>query len=326
MVMVYVSFIIRPLKREFWGIEEKMYLRMNKFSANFSRWKKERARVLRRVMWSFSKFFIFLCKRLSLNSIYRLGGNIGKLVYYMAFSHRKIALDSFNNIEIEGREFLNKALEKNQGVIALSAHFGNFPLISLKLAREGYKINVVARPMRDGDVEDYAQDLRTKAGVNTIYSLPRGQCVANMIKSLRNNEIVIIHMDQNFGTTGVWVKFFGRLAATPVGPVVLALRTNAPILPMFIIREGIGKHRLKILPELKLDYFPERGKTVLINTIKITKLTEEWVKRYPELWGWIHKRWKSRPSEEVIKEKFRIQTDEIDEELPSIEGYVKDLR
>ena len=317
-------------------------------------------------MWPFSKFFIFLCKRLSLNSIYRLGSSIGRATYYMAFSHRKIALDSlsvafpevslkrrkkiardfsvimvqsflevihfasnyslFNNIEIEGREFLNKALEKNQGVIALSAHFGNFPLISLKLAREGYKINVVVRPMRDGDVEDYAQDLRTKAGVNTIYSLPRGQCVANMIKSLRNNEIVIIHMDQNFGTTGVWVKFFGRLAATPVGPVVLALRTNAPILPMFIIREGIGKHRLKILPELKLDYFPERGKTILINTIKITKLIEEWVKRYPELWGWIHKRWKSRPSEEVIKEKFRIQTDEIDEELLSIEGYVKDLR
>ena len=326
---------------------------MNRFSGNFSRWGKEIGRILRRqVAWSFSKFFIFLCKKLSLKSIYKLGSSIGRLTYYMAFSHRRIALDSlsiafpeaslerrekiardfsvimlqsfleviyfannpslFNNIKIEGREFLDKALEKKRGIIALSAHFGNFPLISLKLAREGYKISAVVRPMRDRNVEEYVQNLRTEGGVKTIYSLPRRQCVVNMVRSLRNNEIVIVHMDQNFGTTGVWVKFFDRLAATPVGPIVLALRTRAPILPMFIIREGVGKYRLKILPELELDYFPEREKTVLVNTIRVTKLTEEWVRRYPEYWGWIHKRWKSQPPEEIFKKRFKVQTDDIE--------------
>ncbi|OQX82351.1 MAG: hypothetical protein B6D53_04720 [Candidatus Omnitrophica bacterium 4484_49] len=326
---------------------------------------KELRRIFRRrVIWFFSEFFIFLCKKLSLNSIYKVGSIIGKLSYYMAFSHRKIALNSlsiafpetslkrrreiakdfsvimmqsflevihfvnnpslFHDVKIEGKEFLNKALEKKRGVIALTAHFGNFPLISLKLAREGYRINAVVRPMRDRNVENYVQNLRTKAGVNTIYSHPRRQCVVKIIKALRNNEIVMIHMDQNFSSTGVWVKFFGKLAATPVGPVVLALRTKAPILPMFIIREGIGKHCLKILPELELDYFPEREKTVLINTIKITRLTERWIKKYPEYWGWIHKRWKSQPSEEVRKMKFKIHTDEIDRELYCSEGYVGD--
>jgi len=217
---------------------------MSKFSDNFSQWRKKIGRSLRGAMWTFSKFFIFLCKRLSLNFIYKLGSSIGRLTYYIALKIAKnfsvIMVQSFlevihfvnnpslfNNIKIEGKKFLDKALEKNQGVIALSAHFGNFPLISLKLVKEGYKINAVARPMRDRNVERYIQNLREESGIKTIYSLPRRECVSKMIKALRNNEVVMIHMDQNFGSTGVWVKFFGKLAATPVGPVVLALRTKA---------------------------------------------------------------------------------------------------
>ncbi len=212
-------------------------------------------------------------------------------------------------IRIEGGEHLDRALAQKKGVIGLTAHFGNFPLISLKFVEMGYKVNVMARPMRDPKTGDYVEKLREKAGIKTILSYPRRECVNDTIRALRNNEIVIIQMDQNFGTGGVWVKFFGRLAATPVGPIVFALRTKAVIVPMYIVREGLGKHCIRIFPPVDLDIREDKDETVLVNAIKLTGIIEEWVKDNPDHWSWIHRRWKSRPSPRVRQMKFKIQND-----------------
>ena len=176
-----------------------------------------------------------------------------------------------------------------------------------KLVQEGYKIHVVARPLRDRKTDDYIHGLREKTNIKTIFSYPRKECISRVIRVLRNKEIVMIHMDQNFGTGGVWVRFFNKLAATPVGPIVFALRTNAPVVPMNIIRRSRGKHSIEIFPEVELDRKKNRDETILVNAAKFTKLIESWVKEYPSHWEWIHRRWKSRPSEKIRKAKFKIQ-------------------
>ncbi len=214
-----------------------------------------------------------------------------------------------DNVRIEGREFLDEALEKRRGVILLTAHMGNFPLMSLKLASLGYPVWVMARPMRDPQAGDYIHSLRTQAGIKTIFSYPRRECVNQTIRVLRNNEIVMIQMDQNFGTGGVWVKFFGRLAATPVGPIVFALRTNSVIVPCYIKREGVGKHCIKLFSPLEVEKTEDKDETVLVNAIKFTRIIEEWVRENPSQWGWIHRRWKSLPSSNVMKMKFKVQKD-----------------
>ncbi len=309
--------------------------------------KEKRKFLRRNLGWIFLKTFALTIGIFPLKFIYFLGSFLGRLGFLFAFTHRRIVLenlsiafpylslkkrkeiaqDSFKfmiqaslellyflkhpslleRVRIEGLEYLVQALEKKRGVIALTAHFGNFPLISLKFASQGYKINVVARPMRDRKTGDYIHQLRTKVGVKTIFSYPRKECVTGIIRALRNNEIVMIQMDQNFGTGGVWVKFFDKLAATPTGPVVLAMRTKAEIVPMYIVREFLGKHLIKIFPSVALDYTKDKDETILINTAKFTKLTEDWIKKYPPLWGWIHRRWKSQPSDEVLKRRYRIQ-------------------
>ncbi|MBU2251327.1 MAG: lysophospholipid acyltransferase family protein, partial [Candidatus Omnitrophica bacterium] len=154
---------------------------------------------------------------------------------------------------------------------------------------------------------DYIHTLRTAAGVKTIFSYPRRECVNGIIRALANNEIVLMQMDQNFGTGGVWVKFFGKLAATPVGPVVLALRTQSSVVPAYIYREARGKHRVKIFPEEELIITADKNETVLINVIKLTRIIEQWVKKEVSQWSWIHRRWKSRPSKEVEKISFKIE-------------------
>jgi len=112
---------------------------------------------------------------------------------------------------------------------------------------------------------------------------------------LRNNEILFVPLDQNFGSGGVYVEFFGQKAATATGPVVFAKRTNATILPMFIIRVTDDTHKIIIKEPLILEEGFDEQDTIYKSTKKITSMIEEYVRRYPHEWGWMHRRWKSQP-------------------------------
>ncbi len=151
------------------------------------------------------------------------------------------------------------------------------------------------RPMRDAKVEKIFFEKRKKFGVKTIYSQPRDECVNNTISALRNNELVFIPIDQNFGTGGVFVNFFGERAATATGPVILAQRTKAALLPCFIIRLPHDKHRIIFEPELELIEGKDPQDTIAINIQRLTDIIESYIRKYPAEWGWIHRRWKSKP-------------------------------
>ncbi|MGA2774889.1 MAG: lysophospholipid acyltransferase family protein [Candidatus Omnitrophota bacterium] len=198
-------------------------------------------------------------------------------------------------VKIIGAEHLDSALTKGKGVILVSAHFGNFPLLLAKLSLEGYKTVGIMRQMRDLKVENIFLKMRNRYGIKTIYAQPRKVCVNSTIESLRNNEAVFIPLDQNFGTSGVFVDFFGVKAATATGPVVLAQRTKASLLPCFIIRQYDDRHNIVFEPEMVLEEGSNAQETILINIQKLTGIIESYIRRYPAEWGWIHRRWKSKP-------------------------------
>lgn len=200
-------------------------------------------------------------------------------------------------VSLSGKEHLDAALNKGKGVILVSAHFGNFPLLMMKLSLEGYKIAGIMRYARDEKAEKIFYKQRQKVGIKTIYSQPRKACVENSIRTLRNNELLFIPLDQNFGTGGVFVDFFGRKAATATGPVVLSLRTQAAILPCFIIRGSNDTHKVIFEPEFKLEKADTYEKTVFINIQRLTNIIESYIRKYPAEWGWIHRRWKSQLKE-----------------------------
>jgi KDO2-lipid IV(A) lauroyltransferase len=201
-----------------------------------------------------------------------------------------------SHVEIIGKENLDKALSKGKGAILVSAHFGNFPLMLARLALAGYKTAGIIRPMRDSRAEKMFMAKRTRFNIKTIYSQPRDACVNNTIEALRNNESVFIPLDQNFGTGGVFVDFFGRKAATATGPIILAQRTKAAILPCFIIRQKDDRHKIIFEPALNLEKGKDAKETVILNTQKITNIIESYIRKYPAEWGWIHRRWKTKPS------------------------------
>jgi KDO2-lipid IV(A) lauroyltransferase len=206
------------------------------------------------------------------------GQGIIELVYFM--EHPKLIRE---HVIIEGQDILERAFSQGKGVIAVSAHFGNFPLMLLRFAQEG---------------EKYFCQKRSSLGLNTIYAIPRTECVSQCLKVLRNNELLFIPLDQNFGSAGgVFVDFFGQQAATATGPVVFARRTQAPLIPIFIVREANDRHRIIIEPPLTLEEDVSESRAIEKNIAKITKIIEGYVRKYPHEWGWMHRRWKSKAEE-----------------------------
>ena len=202
-----------------------------------------------------------------------------------------------DRIVIENKHILDEALSRRKGAILVSGHFGNFPLMMLRLRLAGYPIGGIMRQMRDKRVEQIFAKLRQDIGIKAIHSQPRKECVDATIRALKNNEAVCIQLDQNFGTGGIFVDFFGRKAATATGPVILAMRTKAALLPCFIVRKEDDTHRIIFEPEFKLKYENNFDKTVFINVQSLTGIIESYIRRYPAQWGWIHRRWKTRPKQ-----------------------------
>lgn len=198
----------------------------------------------------------------------------------------------------EGKEHLDQALVQGRGVIAVTAHFGNFPLMMLCCARRGYKTAAIIRPARDEALEQYLFRRRSESGVHTVYAVPRRECVVSALKALGQGQVLFIPLDQNFGSDGgVFVDFFGQKAATATGPVVFARRSKAPIVPMFIIRQADGTHKIIVEPPFDLEERSDEEETVAVNIGRLTNIIERYIRQYPHEWGWMHRRWKSRPAE-----------------------------
>ena len=192
------------------------------------------------------------------------------------------------------RENLENALKENKGVLAISAHFGNFPLMLLYLSKLGYPLHAIIRPSPDKTIERSFQLRRSQMGLKTILSYPRKTCVQQSLKALRAKEIVMILMDQHTGSkSGVLVDFFGRKARTPTGAVVFAMRTGSPILPVFTLRDGEDSHKIIIEPHFYLENKSTDGETLQYNVQKITNIIERYIRKYPKEWVWMHQRWKS---------------------------------
>ncbi|MDD5729869.1 MAG: lysophospholipid acyltransferase family protein [Candidatus Omnitrophica bacterium] len=201
-------------------------------------------------------------------------------------------------VTFEGKQYLDKALARGKGVILVSAHFGNFPLMLAKLSLEGYSTAGIMRQMKDARAEKFFLEKRKRVKIKTIYSQPRKTCIENSIRSLRANELLFILMDQNFGTSGVFVDFFGTKAATATGPIVLAQRTQAALLPCFIVRQKDDTNKIMFEPAMDMEKAGTDEETIIRNVQKLTDIIESYIRRYPAEWGWIHRRWKSQPKTE----------------------------
>ena len=196
-------------------------------------------------------------------------------------------------VEFEGLENLEKALEQKKGVLSIVAHFGNWELMTVALPLGARPMSIVYRPLDNATLDNLTAWMRTKDG-NTL--IPKGRAGRKITRLLAENRIVGILSDQNVDKyEGVFVDFFGSPACTSVGLTVLALRTDAPVLPAFMARMPSGKYKFIIQPPVEITRTDNYESDLLVNTQRFTKLVEDMVRKYPDQWFWIHQRWKTKP-------------------------------
>jgi KDO2-lipid IV(A) lauroyltransferase len=200
----------------------------------------------------------------------------------MHFSRERI----ISQVAMEGEEHLKRALAKGNGVLALSAHLGNFTMIGARLAASGYPFSVVVKHPGDERFARLIDSYRTQLGIQTISARPRRETARGILKALRENRIVLVIADE-FKSEGVMVEFMGQLSAAPRGPATLALRTGAVTLPMFATRRPNGSLLLSIGTPIQPVQVENLEESVLATTALFTRHLEGAIRQHPEQWNWL---------------------------------------
>lgn len=191
-----------------------------------------------------------------------------------------------------GLEHLETVSREGRGAIVLGGHYGTIELLGAWLGRH-YPTDFVLKPLSNPGVDAIHTRLVAEAGVGNI---PVGAGVRRIFSALRQNRMVAMVADQDARGEGVFVPFMGRLSSTPVGPAAIALRTGAPIVMGFITRCADGRHEIDFVPPLRPSS-REGPDAVLDLTARHAACLEAWVRRHPEMWFWLHRRWKTPPPE-----------------------------
>jgi KDO2-lipid IV(A) lauroyltransferase len=231
----------------------------------------ERARILRGVFTSLGRQLAELC----LFPKYTRE-NVSQVVVY----------DGFENFE--------RALARGKGVLFLTAHLGAWELSAFAHSLHGHPLKIVMRPLDNIYLDRLLRQYRTMHGNETV---DKDDFVRGLLSAMKNGEMVGILMDTNMTPPqGVFVDFFGIPACTASGLARIALRTDASVVPGFTVWDPVlRKYRLRFDPAVTLIRTGNDDADAVANTGLFTKIIEDYVRRYPDQWLWVHRRWKTRP-------------------------------
>jgi KDO2-lipid IV(A) lauroyltransferase len=208
-------------------------------------------------------------------------------------------------IEITGSSHLMKSIKRGKGTIAVIGHFGNFYLFRYLSYLSVPPMAAVIRELDNTYLERLLSSTFNRLGV--IIKRPDG-AIHTMHHLLLKNAIAVTLADQKAGGTprvgrhGIVVDFFGIPSQTHITAPLLARRTGASIVPLFVIRKGPGKYRIEINEPLQLIRTSDEASDLKKNTRKINQIFEDYITKYPQHWFWLHRRWKDIPGLENLYE------------------------
>src|SRR5262249_27637577 len=197
----------------------------------------------------------------------------------------------------EGFENYASAAAKGKGVLMLTGHIGAWELCAFAQGIYGHPLSFLVRPLDNPLLDNLINGYRSLSGNSTI---DKNDWVRAVLKTLKSGRDVGLLIDINtVADEGVFCEFFGIPACSTTGLAVFALRSESPVVPGFLIwDESQKKHILHFEPEIECIRTGDFREDVKVNTARFTKAIEEIVRRYPEQWLWIHKRWRTRPDGE----------------------------
>jgi KDO2-lipid IV(A) lauroyltransferase len=220
--------------------------------------------------------------------------NFGRMTFeYMRFP-RMTPRDVEALITVTGSEHLDVALEGGRGAILVAGHFGNWETLAM-LASKGYPMTFLVGEQHNLLVDGMLNRLRARFGGELV---PVTGNLMGVLRALRRNRVVCMLSDQDAGRNGVFVEFLGKPASTPYGPGRMSESTGAPLLPCAIVRHGGGAHEIVVCPPVATpsEDLPKDERVRLL-TQGYTAEFARFIRLRPELYFWMHRRWKTSPPE-----------------------------
>lgn len=192
-----------------------------------------------------------------------------------------------DGIPWEGKEILEESLKAARGVIAVTAHIGNFTLIAAAMNLQGYPFRMIVKDPKHPRMAKTFQQLRERQGTRWIPALPPMRCQREILRSLKRGEIVGFVADEGRRRGGIVMEFLGRRMAMPPGPAFYHLATHAPILPVYLLRDGKERLRMVVKPPLELSLSGNRERDLYLITRAVTRELEGTIRSYPHQWHWV---------------------------------------
>jgi len=191
-------------------------------------------------------------------------------------------------VKIENIEYLNEILSLKKGIIALTAHLGNWELGGVLAAMLGYPIWAVALPHQDKKVDDFFNLQREKKGLKVI---PIEEAVSKCLLLLKERKIVALLGDRDFTNNGIILDFFNKPTLFPIGPAVLSLRTDSPIVVGFMIRRYDDYFTLRFEKPIYPAYKNNLKKSIEDIIIQYKSILKDYILKYPEQWYMFRRFW-----------------------------------
>jgi KDO2-lipid IV(A) lauroyltransferase len=226
---------------------------------------------------------------------------------WMAVEFARFPQLTKENIEklviLDGHKNFLEGQRRGKGVLYLTGHVGAWELSSFAHALYGYPLHYMARPLDNERLDALVNQYRCSSGNKPIF---KNESARVMLKILKDSGTIGILADQNtMPEEGVFVDFFGKSACTTTGITRVALHTDAAVVPGYAYwDETIQKYRLRFEPPVELVRTGDTERDVFENTQRFAKVIEEIIRKHPDQWVWIHKRWKTRPKGELALYDF----------------------
>lgn len=219
--------------------------------------------------------------------------NLGRTSLEAALMEQRSPADLIALFErVDGWEHIDDALRGGQGALLVTGHLGNWELGGSYIAARGVRVDAIARHMSNRLFERYLTRVRERFGVRVVFD---EKAVRQTPRSVRENRIVGFLADQGVaGLASTYVPFFARMAKTPRGPAVFALKMKVPVIFVAAVREPSGRYRLVVEQVDVVDTGDREADTVAL-VAHYTSRLEHWVRQYPGQYFWQHRRWKYQP-------------------------------
>ncbi len=214
-------------------------------------------------------------------------------------------------VEITGLRHLDAARAQGKGVLVLTLHLGNFELALMALGLTGVPVSAVARKLPNSFLYARIAAWRRRSGAELI---DHKKSALKILRGLREGRAIGLLIDRySRRDRGVFVPLFGVRCSTSAGLATLALRAGAPVIPVYILRDGPDHHQIVILPALEFRPSGDRKRDIEVLTARCNEVLEELIRRHPEQWIWAHRRFRNSPDvpESVYATRTRIPWEDI---------------